>query len=106
MLDPAGYGPLTITKGISIQAHGWGSITQTLGFHHHHRHDIGPGHAQRPDSPRCKATVASLGRRTVISGNATGVNFLGGVVNSYGDNYIRDNGTPVAGGSLTPVSTQ
>jgi hypothetical protein len=27
-LDPAGYSPLTITKGISIQAHGWGSITQ------------------------------------------------------------------------------
>jgi hypothetical protein len=29
VLDPAGYGPLTITKGISIQAHGFGGITQT-----------------------------------------------------------------------------
>jgi hypothetical protein len=29
VLDPAGYGPLTITKGISIQGHGWGGITQT-----------------------------------------------------------------------------
>jgi hypothetical protein len=28
VLDPAGYGPLTITKGISIQAHGFGGITQ------------------------------------------------------------------------------
>jgi hypothetical protein len=28
VLDPAGYGPLTITHGISIQGHGWGSITQ------------------------------------------------------------------------------
>jgi hypothetical protein len=26
VLDPAGYGPLTITHGISIQAHGWGGI--------------------------------------------------------------------------------
>jgi hypothetical protein len=29
LLDPAGYGPLTITKGISIQAHGFSGITQT-----------------------------------------------------------------------------
>jgi hypothetical protein len=29
VLDPAGYGPLVITKGISIQAHGFSGITQT-----------------------------------------------------------------------------
>jgi hypothetical protein len=29
-LDPAGYGPLTITHGISIQAHGFGGIIQTV----------------------------------------------------------------------------
>jgi hypothetical protein len=29
-LDPADYGPLTITHGISIQAHGFGGITQTV----------------------------------------------------------------------------
>jgi Periplasmic copper-binding protein (NosD) len=28
VLDPAGYGPLTITHGISIQAHGFGGVTQ------------------------------------------------------------------------------
>jgi hypothetical protein len=28
VLDPAGYGPLTITHGISIQAHGFGGIMQ------------------------------------------------------------------------------
>jgi len=28
VLDPAGYGPLTITHGISIQAHGFAGITQ------------------------------------------------------------------------------
>jgi hypothetical protein len=28
-LDPAGYQPVTITKGISIQGHGYGSIFQT-----------------------------------------------------------------------------
>jgi len=28
VLDPAGYGPLTITHGISIQGHGFGGITQ------------------------------------------------------------------------------
>jgi hypothetical protein len=42
--------------------------------------------------------------KTVISGNTTGVNMFG-PVNSYGDNYIRDNGTPVLG-ALTPVTTQ
>jgi hypothetical protein len=42
--------------------------------------------------------------KTVISGNATGV-LVAGTVNSYGDNYIRDNTTPVTG-SLTPVTTQ
>jgi hypothetical protein len=30
VLDPAGYGPLTITHGISIQGHGFGGITQTF----------------------------------------------------------------------------
>jgi Periplasmic copper-binding protein (NosD) len=44
--------------------------------------------------------------KNVISGNATGVHLFGGTMNSYGDNYIRDNTTPVAGGSLTPVTTQ
>jgi hypothetical protein len=29
VLDPAGYGPLTITHAISIQGHGYASITQT-----------------------------------------------------------------------------
>jgi hypothetical protein len=44
--------------------------------------------------------------KTVISGNRIGVQIDGGTVNSYGDNYIRDNGTPVSNGSLTPVTTQ
>jgi hypothetical protein len=43
--------------------------------------------------------------KTVISGNGTGVNAAAGTVNSYGDNYVRDNGTPVMG-TLTPVTTQ
>jgi hypothetical protein len=43
--------------------------------------------------------------KSVISGNTQGIN-IGGTVNSYGDNYIRDNTTPVTGGSLTPVTTQ
>jgi hypothetical protein len=44
--------------------------------------------------------------KSVISGNTNGVN-VGGPVNSYGDNYIRDNGTPVTGGgSFTTVTTQ
>ena len=30
VLDPAGYGPLTITKGISIQAHGFGGIAVNI----------------------------------------------------------------------------
>ena len=42
--------------------------------------------------------------KNVISGNSIGVS-VGGTVNSYGDNYIRNNGTPV-GGTLTPVTTQ
>jgi hypothetical protein len=43
--------------------------------------------------------------KNVISGNPTGV-FVVGTVNSYQDNYIRDNMTPVGGGVLTPVGTQ
>jgi hypothetical protein len=44
--------------------------------------------------------------KTVISGNSIGVKLTGtSVVNSYGDNYIRDNVTPVIG-ALTPVTTQ
>jgi hypothetical protein len=43
--------------------------------------------------------------KTVISGSARGVNLAGGAVNSYGDNYVNDNTTPVVG-SLTPVSMQ
>ena len=43
--------------------------------------------------------------KTVISGNVTGVAIFGGRVFSYGDNYIRDNGTPVTG-SLTAATTQ
>jgi hypothetical protein len=31
VIDPAGYGPLTIAHGISIQAHGFGGITATSG---------------------------------------------------------------------------
>jgi hypothetical protein len=31
VLDPAGYGSLTINKAISIQAHGFGGITATIG---------------------------------------------------------------------------
>jgi hypothetical protein len=32
VIDPAGYGPLKITKGISIQAHGFGGISQPAMF--------------------------------------------------------------------------
>jgi Periplasmic copper-binding protein (NosD) len=44
--------------------------------------------------------------KSVISGNSRGVELGGGTVNSYGDNYINDNTTPVFGGSLTRVTTQ
>jgi hypothetical protein len=41
--------------------------------------------------------------KNVISGNATGV-FVGqGTTNSYQDNYIQDNGMPLANGGLTPA---
>jgi hypothetical protein len=43
--------------------------------------------------------------KTVISGNGTGAVLIGGTVNSYGDNYINNNGVPVIG-SLTPVGMQ
>jgi hypothetical protein len=43
--------------------------------------------------------------KTVISGNATGVYSRGGTVNSYGDNYVSENGISVIG-TLTPVSAQ
>jgi Right handed beta helix region len=214
VLDPAGYGPLTITKGISIQAHGFGGITMTTsGFpsaaitisvttgdpvtlngllidgagtglygiyiisgrsvqilnsvvRHFQSVGIfdntsttaanlliedtiasdnsGSGITVNPAGANAQATLnritandnilgvaaaninmtisnsvlsnnSNSGLRidggttwlakTVISGNGFGVNVLAGTVNSYGDNYIRNNGTPVSG-SLTPVTTQ
>jgi hypothetical protein len=209
VLDPAGYGPLTITHGISVQAHGFGGITQTgscatcaaitvsvttsdpvtlngllidgAGTGNYGinitsgpsvqilnsvvRHfQIGivangsnllvedtiasdnrtTGISVAPSVANAKATLnritannnhvgvsnngndmtiansvmsnnssTGLGNgnlaitwiaKDVISGNSTGVS-AGGTVNSYGDNYINDNTTPVTG-SLTSVSTQ
>jgi Periplasmic copper-binding protein (NosD) len=48
--------------------------------------------------------VTSLAK-SVFSGNGTGVSIGSGIVKSYGDNYLNDNGTPVMG-SLTPVGMQ
>jgi hypothetical protein len=213
VVDPAGYGPLTITHGISIQGHGWGSITQAAscgicaaitisvttsdpvtlngllldgggtgnyGINitsgpsvqildsvvRHFQYGIFDGTSTNGSNLLIEDTVASdnqqigiglfpsggatvkatLNRitannnqygvatqgaadmtiansvmsnnntglrsisvtwlaKTVISGNSLGVSVAGGIVNSYGDNYIKDNATPV-GGSLTPVATQ
>jgi hypothetical protein len=213
VLDPAGYGPLVITHGISIQAHGFGGITQTalcvtcaaitisvtttdpvtlngllldgagtgqFGIYitsgpsvqilnsvvrHFHfgiydrtttnvtnlliqktvaSDNLNNGIAVAPNpGGSVKATLSRIRAnnngngvvttdettiansvisnnsntgleseggatwlaKTVISGNATGVFVNTGTVNSYGDNYINDNGFPV-NGSLTPVSTQ
>jgi hypothetical protein len=55
---------------------------------------------------QCNSGCTAWLAKTVISGNVSGVVTIGGIVNSYGDNYIRDNVTPVSGGSLTPVMTQ
>jgi hypothetical protein len=43
--------------------------------------------------------------KNVISGNGIGVAIFNGTVNSYGDNYINNNGTPVMG-TLTSVGMQ
>jgi hypothetical protein len=213
VLDPAGYGPLIITHGISIQAHGFGGITQAascatcaaitisvttsdpvtlngllidgagtgqfginitsgsavqilnsvvrhfqFGIYHQTSNgganlliedtiasdNITTGIGVNPSGTNGNATLNRIAAnnnsfgvltavginttiansimsnnsknglrsnggvtwlaKSVISGNMTGV-FLIGTVNSYGDNYIRDNGTPVVG-SLTPVTTQ
>jgi hypothetical protein len=213
VLDPAGYGPLTISKGISIQAHGFGGITQTdsasaaitvsvstsdpvtlnglalngggtnsAGINitsgasvqilnsivRHFQMGISDGRTTIGSNLLIEDTTASdnafagitvepggvkatLNRitannnqfgvgiagstsatiansvlsnnsnglatangavvwlaKTVISGNATGVSaFPGTTVNSYGDNHIRDNVTPVTGGGIfTTVTTQ
>lgn len=42
---------------------------------------------------------------SVATGNAIGV-FVGGKVETYGDNNLRGNGVAVSGGSLTPVAKQ
>jgi hypothetical protein len=209
VLDPAGYGPLTITKGISIQAHGFGGITQAVSnraaitvsvttsdpvslngllldgagtgetgifissgpsvqiLSSVVRHflfgvfngttvngsklliedtvasdNMNTGIDIAPNVGTAKATLnritannnasgvvtngsdttiansvmsnnSNVGlnaggvtwlSKSVISGNGVGV-VVGGTVNSYGDNYIKDNPTPVTG-TLTPVSTQ
>jgi hypothetical protein len=50
-------------------------------------------------------TGAAFLAKNVISGNGAGV-LVGGTVFSYGDDYIKDNVTPVTGLGLTPVATQ
>jgi Right handed beta helix region len=211
VLDPATYGPLTITHGITIQAHGVGAVVQTAGSPNaaitvavttsdpvtlngllldgggtgfagiritsgasvqilnsvvrHFQFGIAQGSSTNGSNLLIEDTVASdntntgiavgptglnptatLNRITannnlkgvavggtnmtiansvisnnageglfssaftylaknVISGNNIGVGITGGTVFSYGDNYIRDNPTPVFGG-LTPVTTQ
>jgi hypothetical protein len=52
----------------------------------------------------CSMCVAWLAK-TVILGSQLGVS-VGGTVFSYGDNYIANNGTPLTGAPLTPVTTQ
>jgi hypothetical protein len=208
VLDPAGYGPLTITKGISIQAHGFGGITAASGnaitisvttsdpvtlngllidgagsgqygiditsgasveilnsVVRHFQYGIYDVTSTNGSNVLIEDTItsdnalagivvqatgtntrATLNRitsnnnifgvgtttrtsvtnsvlsqnansglqtggeptylaKTVISGNSTGVRVTGAsVVNSYGDNYIADNATPVMGG-LTPVTS-
>jgi hypothetical protein len=207
VLDPAGYGAITITHGISIQAHGFGGITATSGsaitisvttsdpvtlngllidgggtgnfgiditsgpsvqiLNRVVRHfgvgikdatsingsnlliedtvvsdNATTGIVVAPNGGTVKATLnritannnsngVSIGgdadttiansvisnnsnigvfnngaawlAKTVISGNQFGAS---GGFNSYGDNYLNDNGTPVFGGSLTPVGMQ
>jgi hypothetical protein len=212
VIDPAGYGPLTITHGISIQAHGFGGITQTcptctaitvnvttmdpvtlngllidgggtgntgidiisgssvtiLNSVVRHFANIGidafmsdganlliedtvvsdiatygfeigrngigsikatlnritannSNYGVRIDSADTTIANSVLSNnslagldaevgvtglaKTVISGNPTGVLMGGGIVKSYGDNYLGDNGLPVDG-SLMPVTTQ
>jgi hypothetical protein len=208
VLDPAGYGPLTITHGIAIQAHGFGGITQTAGIAitisvttsepvtlngllidgagtgqfginitsgpsvqilnsvvRHFQFGIADntstdgatlliqdttasdnqstGIVVAPTGAAAKATLNRITAnnnnaqgvgtnsdttiansvvsnnfrglqssggvtwlaKNVISGNSVGVSVAAGTVKSYGDNYINDNTTPVAG-SLTPVTTQ
>jgi hypothetical protein len=190
VLDPAGYGSLTITKGISIQAHGFGGITQAdpnanaitiavttsdpvmlngllidgggsgeFGVRinsgqsvtilnsvvRHFQVGIGNYTSTAGSNLLVEDTVASdnqlygievflngltvntmLSRitaknnqygvgigpgattwlaKSVISGNTTGVQVDVGTMYSYGDNYIRDNSTPLTG-FFTPVTTQ
>jgi hypothetical protein len=59
------------------------------------------------NSQRGLVTVAGTTwiAKNVISGNGTGVLVGGGTVNSYGDNYIRDNGTPVSGSACHDAVT-
>jgi hypothetical protein len=207
VLDAAGYGAVTITKGISIQAHGFGGITAASGtaitinvttgdpvtingllidgagtgsigiqiasgpsvqilnsvirhFTYGIRDDTSTGGANRlvedtitSDNQQVGIALfatniqATLNRitannnqagvvtstihttisnsvmsnnsgsglqhggtttflaKSVISGNSIGVVVNAGTVKSYGDNYLADNGTPVAG-TLTPVGMQ
>jgi parallel beta-helix repeat protein len=213
VLDPAGYGPLTITHGISIQAHGFGGITMTAGtpnaaitvsvttsdpvslngllldgagtgfagiritsgssvqilnsvVRHFmvgiddvtstnganllvedtvtsdnsssgisvfsqggaatkatlnritaNNNQIGVATSSAQDTTIANSVISNNGTglendsgtvwlsKNVISGNTRGV-YLQATVNTYGDNYIRDNGTPVVNGTFTPVGTQ
>jgi hypothetical protein len=111
-------------EGINLQPYyGNGTIKATLNRITASNNQFGVGVIGASDTTIANSVISNnstggLGVRggvawltkTVISGNGIGVSFPtdmgGGVVNSYGDNYINDNTTSVANGTLTPVTTQ
>jgi hypothetical protein len=111
-------------EGINLQPYyGNGTIKATLNRITANNNQFGVGLLGASDTTIANSVISNnstggLGVRgavawltkTVISGNGIGISFptdmAGGVVNSYGDNYINDNTTSVANGTLTPVTTQ
>jgi Periplasmic copper-binding protein (NosD) len=62
--------------------------------------------ANNPGGIVANASATIQLTQSLVAGNTTGVVLNGGVVQTYGDNNINFNGTPVSGGSLSAVALQ
>ena len=96
VLDPAGYGPLTITKPISIQAHGFGGITAGSGAN-----AITINTSSNVNLNGLLIDGAGVGADGILVSNANLVTIANCVVRNFAKNGIEDPGATL----LTVVNT-
>jgi hypothetical protein len=91
VLDPANYGSLTITHGVSIEGHGWASIAPTSG---------NPAITINALGATDKINIIGVVLDGTATANTTGIQFNSGGSLTVRDSVIRN--FPASGISITP----